>query len=663
MSQFKTKWVSLPAGFFMLAFVGCLFLSDVAEHNGALAITLAGLAIAALVFLQHHFTNQRLDEIRIAEQEKIRKTQETAELYLHTIESLAIAIDAKDQTSHGHVRRTQIYATELGKLLGVAPNEHEALKAGALLHDIGKLAVPEYILNKPGKLTTAEFARMRIHPTVGGDILTRVNFPYPVEDIVRYHHERWDGSGYPMGLKCDSIPLVARIIAVVDFYDSTRCDRPFRVGMKREESLALLHSMSATAFDPEIVAMFIAHLDEFDRLNSPQDLSEQIASDEPVSAEDNHNDDGETSGTLALANSNAGFRSIVEAHQEVLKLHEIAQTIGSSLSLQDTLALVSNKLGAIVPFDTCVIFLVDEKSGDAYTAHVLGDHSRAFEERGLRIGDGISGWAIASGRTISSSSPQTDLLGISEEVALEIKHALVAPLNREEGAFGAITLYSKTKDPYTTEHVRLIEAVSHYASSALNNALTFERTRECALIDQITDLPNARSFHVTLEQRIAECQRLKNREPITVMSIDIDDFKQLNDAFGHAIGDSLLCSVSAVIKNQLRQMDTLARYDGDEFTAILPMASPKTSFLIAERIQTAVNNHRFLANSNQEIEIGISIGIASHPEDGDTSEQLLSSARRNMRHDKRARSNQQISQISRLSSHVFEEDQRSSIKV
>ncbi len=107
-----------------------------------------------------------------------------------------------------------------------------------MLHDIGKLAVPEYILNKPGKLTEAEFAKMKIHPTVGGDILKRVNFPYPVEDIVRYHHEKWDGSGYPKGLKGEGIPLVARIISVVDFYDATRCDRPYRKGMKREESLA-----------------------------------------------------------------------------------------------------------------------------------------------------------------------------------------------------------------------------------------------------------------------------------------------------------------------------------------------------------------------------------------------------------------------------------------
>ncbi|HWF89227.1 MAG TPA: HD domain-containing phosphohydrolase, partial [Pyrinomonadaceae bacterium] len=179
--------------------------------NKTLAYAVLGLLISALVYLLYRFNERRLEEIRDAEAERRRHVEEMAEIHMNTIESLAIAIDAKDQTTHGHVRRTQLYATQMGKLFNVSESELRALHAGALLHDIGKLAVPEYILNKPGKLTEAEFAKMKIHPVVGGDILKRVNFPYPVEDIVRYHHEKWDGSGYPKGLKGESIPLVARI--------------------------------------------------------------------------------------------------------------------------------------------------------------------------------------------------------------------------------------------------------------------------------------------------------------------------------------------------------------------------------------------------------------------------------------------------------------------
>ena len=199
-----------------------------AIHGAGVPFFFVGILIAALVHLLYRFNEKRLSEVTRAQAEKVRYVEEIADLHMNTIESLAIAIDAKDQTTHGHVRRTQIYATEMGRLLKISEPELRALVAGALLHDIGKLAVPEYILNKPGKLTESEFAKMKIHPTVGGDILKRVNFPYPVEDIVRYHHEKWDGSGYPKGLSAEHIPLVARIISVVDFYDATRCDRPYR---------------------------------------------------------------------------------------------------------------------------------------------------------------------------------------------------------------------------------------------------------------------------------------------------------------------------------------------------------------------------------------------------------------------------------------------------
>jgi putative nucleotidyltransferase with HDIG domain len=210
-----------------------------AIQGAGISSVFLGLLIIGLVHLLYRFNEKRLNEVRRAEAEQRKHVEEMATIHMNTIESLAIAIDAKDQTTHGHVRRTQIYASEMGKIFKCETPELRALFAGALLHDIGKLAVPEYILNKPGKLTEAEFAKMKIHPTVGGEILRRVNFPYPVEDVVRYHHEKWDGSGYPKGLRGEAIPLVARIISVVDFYDATRCDRPYRQGMKREQSLTL----------------------------------------------------------------------------------------------------------------------------------------------------------------------------------------------------------------------------------------------------------------------------------------------------------------------------------------------------------------------------------------------------------------------------------------
>jgi diguanylate cyclase (GGDEF)-like protein/putative nucleotidyltransferase with HDIG domain len=606
--------------------------------NSSFTYAVLGVLISALVFMLFYFNERRLEEIRHAEAERRQHAEDMATIHMNTIESLAIAIDAKDQTTHGHVRRTQLYATKMGELFKVSEAELRALHAGALLHDIGKLAVPEYILNKPGKLTEAEFAKMKIHPTVGGDILKRVNFPYPVEDIVRYHHEKWDGSGYPKGLKGEAIPLVARIISVVDFYDATRCDRPYRKGMKREESLALLRSMVGSAFDPKVVQTFIKHVEEFDRMIDSQDIKEQVAStptfDDKTSTKP---DAGLAPDILGVSEEiAAGFRSISEAQREVFALHEIAQTIGSSLNLSDTVTLIANKLRAIVPFDTCVIYLVDDPSGKAIAAHVVGEEVELFKRRRINIGDGITGWVIANSRSMCNASPDLDLIGIPEEVVKRFRGVLVSPLLREDGAFGAISLYSQSRTSYTTEHVRLLESVCQHASSALNNALTYERTRESALIDPLTELPNARGFYMMLEQRIAECQRM-NREPLALVCMDIDDFKVVNDQYGHSIGNRLLASVAGVVRRELRQMDILTRYAGDEFVAIMPMASGKMAISISERMRNAVEDQLFSVRTGTMVGLGVSLGVACFPDDGETSEELLTAAARRMQQDKNSR--------------------------
>ena len=599
---------------------------------------LLGLLITGLVHLLYRFNEKRLAEVRRAEAEHRKHVEEMATIHMNTIESLAIAIDAKDQTTHGHVRRTQIYASEMGRLLNVKSTEVQALFAGALLHDIGKLGVPEYILNKPGKLTEAEFAKMKIHPTVGGDILKRVNFPYPVEDIVRYHHEKWDGSGYPKGLRGDKIPLVARIISVVDFYDATRCDRPYRKGMRREESLSLLQSMAGTAFDPGVVSVFVEHVEEFDRLIEAEDIQEQVTSE---IADDDYQtatkpDAGLASNVLGAPDTDAGFRSITDAQREVFALHEIAQTIGSSLNLSDTVTLVSNKLRAIVPFDTCVIFVVDEKTGKAVAAHVAGENTEAFTNRRMTVGDGITGWVIANARSMCNASVELDLVGVTEEAARSYRGVLVAPLLREDGAFGAISLYSKTRTSYSTEHVRLLESVCQHAATALNNAIAFEKTKDSALIDPLTELPNARAFYMMLEQRLAECQRMSN-ESLAVVCMDVDDFKGINEQYGHATGDRVLASIAAVMRKELRQMDMLTRYAGDEFVAIMPMASSHMAAAVGDRIRNAVQSQKFTVRADKVVQVGLSVGISCFPDEGDTTEELLTAAARKMQADKHSR--------------------------
>src|SRR3989475_5368989 len=170
---------------------------------------------------------------------------------MRTIEALALAIEAKGQTTHDHLQRVRIYALEVAKDLQVPPEEREALQAAALLHDIGKLAIPEHIISKPGRLTPEEFEKMKIHPVVGAEILERVRFPYPVVPIVRAHHEKWDGSGYPFGLKGTDIPIGARILSAVDFLDAMASDPQDRPAPPMHRVFPRPAAESGKAFDPQ----------------------------------------------------------------------------------------------------------------------------------------------------------------------------------------------------------------------------------------------------------------------------------------------------------------------------------------------------------------------------------------------------------------------------
>src|SRR6267378_7074916 len=253
----RTDWGEpTPAkGYRVFLIAGCAFIAACAIRQAfSLAVLSATIFAGAQVM---YYAWSRFNA-------KTRETEELSRIHFATAEALATAIDAKDQTTHCHVRRVQIYAAGMGEALGLSRAEIAALKAGALLHDIGKLAVPAHIINKPGRLTPAEFDKMKIHTTVGAQILSRVEFPYPVTPIVRHHHEQWDGRGYPDGLKGEQIPITARIMSVIDCFDSVREDRPFRPGKSREDAIELLKKGTGTHFDPRIVELFIEHLPRFE---------------------------------------------------------------------------------------------------------------------------------------------------------------------------------------------------------------------------------------------------------------------------------------------------------------------------------------------------------------------------------------------------------------
>ena len=505
----------------------------------------------------------------------------------------------------------------MGEVFGLSPAEIGALKSGALLHDIGKLAVPAHILNKPGRLTPAEFEKMKLHTTVGAQILSRVEFPYPVVPIVRHHHEQWDGAGYPDGLAGEQIPISARIFSVVDCFDSVREDRPFREGVTREEAVALLRRGSGTHFDPRVVEQFITHLPRFEA----QVVAHGLQS---------HSRGTDWREPLKMANVDLAqtrergcymaYNQIKDAHIEGYAFYEIARTFGSSLELKETLAVLVDKVGHLVPWDTCAVYLYDEPKGLATAAHVVGKYADVIKTRSIAPGEGVTGFALANRSPINRLNPNLDFVDFALPGS-PFRSMVALPLFKDDVLIGALSVYSSELEQYTDDHLRLLETVTRLASDALTNAMHHAEANSNALTDALTGLPNPRYMALRFEQEAARARR--TGRPFQVVMLDLDGFKLVNDTYGHKAGDKMLREVAHIIQEQLREYDFLARYAGDEFVAIVQEVEDCQVDDLRFRIETAVERFSMQVRGDKHARVGISVGTATFDIDGDTLDQLL----------------------------------------
>ena len=552
---------------------------------------------------------------------KTSEVEALSKLHLATAEALATAIDAKDQVTHCHVRRVQVYAARMGEVFDLSDDEISALKAGALLHDIGKLAVPPHILNKPGRLTPAEFEKMKIHTVVGAQILSRVDFPYPVVPIVRHHHERWDGRGYPDRLKGEQIPITARIISVVDCFDSVREDRPFRRGMTIDEATALLRRGSGIHFDPFVVDQFLRHLSEFDAEIAALGL--QPASTCSLHDQPMHLGDVDMTQTRERG-SYMAYDQIKKAHGEVYALYELARTFGTSLDLEHTLESLVDKVGHVVAFDTCIVYFYDEMKGYATARHVVGKYSDMLKGRCIAPGEGVTGFALANRSAVNQLHPSLDFTDLNPAAGIKFHAMASLPLFKDDLLLGALSVYSNDLEQYTHDHMRLLETVTRLASDALANAMQHAEAESHALTDAITNLPNSRSLSVRFEEEAARARR--TGRSFQVVMLDLDEFKNVNDSYGHKLGDKMLREVASLIQNQLREYDFLCRYAGDEFVALVHEVVGLQVDELCLRIENVVSKFSLPVGRNQEAHVGISIGTATFGTDGDTLDQLLIAA-------------------------------------
>jgi diguanylate cyclase (GGDEF)-like protein/putative nucleotidyltransferase with HDIG domain len=564
--------------------------------------------------------------------EKTRHLEEVNRIHLATVEALASAIDAKDQTTHGHVRRVQIYAEGLARLYNLSESEIEALKIGALLHDVGKLAVPDHILNKPGKLTAAEFEKMKIHTVVGAQIMERVNFPYPVVPIVRHHHERWDGTGYPDRLKGEDIPITARILSVVDCFDALHEDRQYRRALSREQAIEVLRHSSGTQFDPGVVKLFTEHLPKFESRIAEHQIEdvERAAPSLPKGASSALPAAGLSTGQLDIvAAATPGYiNQINRAHQEVYALYEVARTFGSSLNIEDAMAIIANKIGYIVRFDTCIIYRYHDTKGIAVAEHVTGLHADCLRGRCVAPGEGITGYVLVNGQPFTHTDPMLDFADVPLPPEAVYRAGAVFPLQKDGQLLGALAVYSMTLSDYTNDDLRLLETVARLASDALDNAMRYAATKSDALTDLLTGLPNSRALQLKFEQEAARADRAG--APFYVLMFDLDNFKPVNDTYGHQVGDDFLKAISRMLNSHFGEYDFFSRYAGDEFVAMVTNITQEQCEQLCERLQDAVDKFAYCVRSNKFVQVGISIGASLYGRDGTTIDDLLLASDRAM---------------------------------
>ena len=622
----------------------CYFWSFPYYLVGAAAVGLVGIvnrtagwetSLLVLPLIYWVYRSYRLYLGRLeAEKDRVevekRHVEEIASLNMRTIEALALAIEAKDHTTHTHLQRVRTYAIEVAKELKLDEGQIEALRAAALLHDIGKLAVPEQIINKPGRLTPEEFEKMKVHPIVGAEILERVAFPYPVAPIVRYHHERWDGTGYPEGLSGEQIPIGARILATVDCLDALASHRQYRPALPLAEAMEKVKERAGTSFDPQIVAILERNYVELERLAQmteetivPHTLSKLVKVERGLSPATGFEKEDLT--THGLTESSDFLTSIASARQEAQTMFELSQDLGVSLSLSETLSVLSMRLRRMIPYDSIAVFV--NRNGWLLAELVSGENFRMLSSLKIRVGEGLCGWVAENCKPIVNGNPQVEAgYVVDPGKHTTLQSALVVPLEGLNGVVGVLAMYHANRDAFTPDHLRILLAVASKVALSVENALKYQQAESSATTDYLTGLPNARSLFVHLAQEVARCRRTKT--PLAVMVCDIDGFKQINDSFGHLEGDKLLREFCSRLKEACRGYDYVARMGGDEFVITAPGLTPEAATEKAERLNhAAVESGRHVCG--REL-ITLSVGTAFCPEDGYDVERLLAEADRRM---------------------------------
>ncbi len=621
--RFMAVWRSFSywAFFYYLIAAALAEVVHIATRALGFSFTLALLPLLYAVYRSFRVYFEKLEQER-------GYAQDTAALHLRTIEALAMAIEAKDECTHEHLRRVQVYSLELAKQLGLPEKELHALQAASILHDIGKLAVPDYIISKPGKLTPEEFEKMKIHTIVGADILEQVAFPYAVAPIVRSHHEKWDGSGYPDGLVGEQIPIGARILSAVDCLDALASDRQYRRALPLDDAMQYVANLAGQSFDPKVIDILKEHYREFERVaqNTPFAVT-RLRKDIVVSrggAPDAGYEKNQAPAELEDA-AKPQTSSVASARRGMQAILELAQDASGSLRPEEFLSLVAERLKSIVPYDCVAIYAVQGKV--LKTCYVNGENSRAFGSLEIPMGQGLSGWVAENGKPIVNGNPSVEPGYLNDPSRFSLLNsALSIPLrDTSERVTGALTLYRADKDAYSNEQLKVLLTISDKIGRVVELALKMGPHQE-ANQDELTGLPNADSLYTHFQREVSKCQM--QGKTLALMACNLDGFKRITDRYGQKNGDELLKRVASMLQNNCRNSDYVARVGEGEFMVLFSGADTTE---LAGRVAALDWKVR---EAGREMfgddAIGISAGLACFPENGADVDALLAHAEQDM---------------------------------
>jgi diguanylate cyclase (GGDEF)-like protein len=467
---------------------------------------------------------------------------------------------------------------------------------------------------------------MKIHPLIGAEILEEVQFPYPVVPVVRAHHEKWDGSGYPSGLKGEEIPIGARILTVVDCFDALTSHRQYRRATSVEDAIAYLREQSGKSFDPRVVSILVEKHQELEKKVQALPLRNTRLSKNVRITRGAAPATGLDSGGAGERTASRDFlSSIAAARQEAQGLLELTHELGSSLSLDETLSVVSVRLKRMCPHDCIAIYVVRENV--LVPEYVNGENFQLFSSLRIPMGEGLSGWVAQNRSPIVNGSPSVEPGYLDDPSRFSpLRSALSVPLEGLNGVAGVLSLYAAAGDAFSQDHLRILSAVTTKIALSVENALKYRQAESSAITDVLTGLPNARSLFLHLDGELARAKR--EGTALSVLVCDLDGFKQINDHFGHLHGNRVLRRVAEVLRENCRGYDYVARMGGDEFVLVLPgqpgdILGAKTS-LLADAVRRAGQD------ATGTTALSLSIGAASYPADGAGAEQLLDEADRRM---------------------------------